>query len=72
MRLTDQGVIPPWQRQSRAGAGGGEGAGAGAARTQLESFRSATVVSARLIGQFGLILWGESSDSAHFFLEGAT
>ena len=27
-----------------------------------------TVVSARLIGQFGPILWGKSSDSVHFFL----
>ena len=27
-----------------------------------------TVVSARLIGQFGLILWGETYDGAHFFL----
>jgi hypothetical protein len=27
-----------------------------------------TVVSARLIGQFGLILWGETFDSGNFFL----
>ena len=33
---------------------------------------SCTVVSARLIGQFGLILWGETSDGAHFFLVRAT
>ena len=31
-----------------------------------------TVVLAPLIGQFGLILWGETSDSAHFFLVRAT
>ena len=31
-----------------------------------------TVVSARLIGQFGRILWGETSDCAHFFLVIAT
>ena len=37
MRLTDQGVIPPWQKQFRAGAG----AGAGVVRAQLKSVRSA-------------------------------
>ena len=31
-----------------------------------------TVVSACLIVQFGLILWGETSDGAYFFLVRAT
>ena len=31
-----------------------------------------TVVLARLFGQFVLILWGKTSDSAHFFLVRAT
>ena len=30
------------------------------------------MVSARLIGQFGLILWGETSDCTHFFLVRST